>query len=112
MQRRLDVERPHKEHIMTNEEYYRYLYTSKEMGFIFCDIPDFVTRSIEWLSTMYGDLHMEYHEEVGWQITSCYLDGSWGESGWVSGDGSLRSALLVMAEGTITRKEENINEST
>lgn len=60
----------------------------------------FVTDAIQWLSEKWKDLHIEFHEDRGWQVSTCYADEAWDEDGWVRGDGSLHSALRKAIEVT------------
>lgn len=64
------------------------------IGNPFASYHKFVTDSLEWLSAEYGDVHVEFHREAGWKVSSCLIgDGEW--DGWITGDGTLPGCLLA-----------------
>lgn len=73
---------------------------NEKMGVPFFSHNQFVIQAMKWLSTKWKDLHVEFHEDGGWQVSTCYADGAWGEDSWVRGDGSLHSAILKAVEAT------------
>lgn len=72
--------------------------TAEKMGFSFSSTDQFVARSLDWLSQKWGDLHIEFHKDEGWQVSTCFAEEIWGEDSWIRGDGSLHSALLRTVE--------------
>ncbi len=60
----------------------------------------FVPYAMRWLADQHGDLHVEFHKDFGWQVSTCFSDGQWSEDGWVRGDGTLISALIKAVELT------------
>lgn len=80
----------------------RFEHTSNKMGFTFTSEKSFTHKAIEWLTNIWGDLHLEYHKDSGWSVSTCYSNGSWSEDGWLTGTGSMASALLVAVEKTNT----------
>lgn len=52
----------------------------------------FVARAMEWLAQTHGDVHVEYHRDVGWGVSCCYEDKSW--DGWIFG-ATLSEALAT-----------------
>lgn len=79
-----------------------YRSAADKMGRQFFSHDQFAIDAIRWLSEHWKDLHIEFHEIEGWQISTCYADDKWGKDSWVHGDGSLHSALLRAVEVTLT----------
>jgi hypothetical protein len=77
-----------------------YRAAAEKMGRQFFSHDQFSTDAIRWLSERWKDLHVEFHECEGWQVSTCYADEAWDEEGWVRCDGSLHSALLKAVEVT------------
>lgn len=77
-----------------------YRAAAEKMGRPFFSHDHFAIDAIQWLSQQWKDLHIEFHEQQGWQVSTCYADQQWGEDSWVRGDGSLHSALLKAVEVT------------
>lgn len=76
-----------------------YRAASEKMGHSFYNTTAFIVNAIDWLGEKFGDVHLEYHEPEGWQVSTCYADETWGEDSWVRGDGgSLASALCRAVE--------------
>lgn len=76
----------------------RYHKASEKMGYLYTGSTYFIINAMDWLAKKYGDIHLEYHEETGWRVSTCYVHNSWSDDGWVSGDGSVRSALCLAIE--------------
>lgn len=74
---------------------YDYNAASLKMGYVFTNTTTFIVNAIEWLGEKFGDLHLEYHQSNGWQVSSCFSDGIWSDDGWIRGDGSMKSALCA-----------------
>lgn len=64
------------------------------LGVSFSSYHKFISDSMSWLADKYGDLHVEYHKDSGWQVSTCYADGEWGDDSWLTGDGTLEGCLL------------------
>ena len=78
-----------------------YRAASEKMGHQFFSTTLFIVNALDWLANKFGDVHLEYHEAEGWQVSTCYAEGQWGEDKWVSGeDGGIASALLKAVEIT------------
>ena len=69
-------------------------------------------KMIRWLTDRWKDLHIEFHQDGGWQVSTCYADGSWGEDRWVRGNGTLHSALNKAIETTVEIARREVLEST
>jgi len=65
------------------------------MGVTFASYHKFVTDSLSWLSERYCDVQVEFHKEIGWQVSTCRRDGGgWGGLEKITGDGTLPGCLL------------------
>lgn len=84
----------------------RYRRASKVIGCSVSSTDQFVAESMRWLSARFGDLHVEFHKEEGWQISTCYAEDQWGEDTWIRGDGTLRGCLCEAVLRTAISKGE------
>jgi hypothetical protein len=77
----------------------RYVKAYWKMGRPFFSVDRFIPDAMNWLAINLGDLHIEYHKDEGWQVSTCFTDGSWDDDGWISADdGSLAGALMLAVE--------------
>ena len=86
-----------------------YRKASEKMGHIFTNTSYFILNALDWLGELYGDVHLEYHECEGWQVSTCYADDSWGENGWIRGDGSMQSALCKAV--AVAKQPEQVSDA-
>lgn len=84
----------------TSSSMMRYHAASEKMGFRFSNTSVFIVNALEWLGERLGDVHLEFHEHDGWQVSTCYAEERWGEDSWIRGDGSMASALCHAIEIT------------
>lgn len=78
----------------------RYNLARKAIGVASSNTRPLAPYAMRWLADQHGDLHVEFHKDFGWQVSTCFSDGKWSEDGWVRGDGTLLSALIKAVELT------------
>lgn len=79
---------------------------SKQIGFPFTTLEVFIVDCLHWLKKEFEDIHIEYHKDTGWQVSSCYADESW--DGWISGDGTLITALYEAVKAGLKQKNKKL----
>ena len=84
----------------------RYRAAASSMNSYFSSTDRFIVQAMAYLSNRFGDLHVEFHSESGWQVSTCYSAGAWSEDGWLSGDGSIQGCLLAALEKEMSEPDE------
>ena len=84
--------------LVNNQDYFRALeFMGSSRDF---ESPEqFIAPTMQWLSKKIGDLHVEYHEDDGWQVATCLGNKGW--EGWIPGDSlaeALCNAVLKMSK--------------